>query len=312
MKKNLRGKSTKIKYRLASLQEAQNLYLSNTNYFNNFSQYDLDYKLNKKNATLEEFKAFGVKQMLEFTEKEKKLMANQIAKMEKTLEIQNLSLPFDEEIIFIKTTQKEENGSLAYTHGTQIYLGEKIFSLMDDANIRKQFVFNKVMWHELFHCLSRANKQFRKDMYKIINFTVTEKDFIIPKSIYDISISNPDVEHHDAYATFNINGKNINCYMVLTASRPFENPGDSFFNCMQASIVPIDSKGEFYISKDAENFWEIFGENTDYVIDPEECLADNFCYAMLYHEYHKYIECYELDFKTPEIIQKILNYLKNN
>jgi predicted transcriptional regulator YdeE len=313
MTTNLRKKDTKIKYRFADLKEAQKLYLSNTDYLNNFSQYDLDYKMNKKNATLEEFKAFGVSQMLEFTDKEKKLISKQIAKMEKTLEIQKMSLPFNEEIIFIKSTQKEENGSLAYTHGTQIYFAEKFIDNLEETNIRKKFLVDRVFWHELFHCLTRANKIFRKDMYKIIHFTVTEKDFIIPKSIFDISISNPDVEHHDSYATFNINGKNIDCYMVLTASKPFNKPGDSFFHCIQTCIVPIDSKSEFYLPENATNFWEIFGKNTNYVIDPEECLADNFSYAMLNNEYEKYIgiKMKELNFKNPEIIEKIINYLKN-
>ena len=179
MKSNLRKKNTKIKYRFADLNEAQKLYLSNTEYLDNFSQYDLDYKLNKKNATLKEFKDFGVSQMLEFTDKEKEIISNQIAKMEKTLEKQEMNLPFNEEIIFIKSTQKEENGSLAYTHGTQIYLGKNIFNYFDEINIRKNFYFESVFWHELFHCITRSNKIFRKDMYQIIHFTVMEKDFII-------------------------------------------------------------------------------------------------------------------------------------
>jgi len=300
-------KTTKIKYRFADLEEAKKLYLSNEDYFNNFSQYDLDYKLNKKNATLEEFKKFGVSQIREFTQEEKDIISAQITKMEQTLEKQKLSLPFHEEIIYIKSTQKEENGSLAYTHGTQIYLGGHLFDYMEDESSTREKIFSaKVFWHELFHCITRANKQFRKDMYKIINFTVGEKDFTIPKKIRDISISNPDVEHHDAYATFKINGKDIDCYLVLTAGRPFEKEGDSFFSCMRSSIVPIDSQGEFYLPEDASNFWEIFGKNTNYVIDPEECMADNFSYAILDEEYH-----YDLNIKNPEIIEKILNYLKN-
>ena len=309
-----RNNNIKIKYRLADLKEARNLFLSNTKYFNNFSQYDLDYKLNKKNATLEEYKAFGVKQMLEFTNKEKELISKQIIKMEKTLEKQKLSLPFNKEIIFIKSTQKEENGSLAYTHGTQIYLGEKIIDYLADKDIENRFSAESTFWHELFHYITRSNKIFRKDMYKIIHFTVMEKDFTIPKSIYERSISNPDVEHHDSYATFKINGKNIDCYMVLTVSRPFNKPGDCFFKYKQSSIVPIDSKRDFYLPENTENFWEIFGRNTDYVIDPEECLADNFSYAILNQEYEKYYECKpnELNFKNPEIINKIINYLKGN
>lgn len=315
MKSNLRKSNTKIKYRFADLKEAQKLFLSNVDFLNNLNQYDLDYRLNKKNATLEEMKSFGVSQMLEFTEEEKSLVAKQIKEMEKTLEVQKMTLPFDEEIIFIKSTQQEECGSLAYTHATQIYLGEQIFEYMElEDNVRIKLYYKKVFWHELFHCITRTNKEFRKDMYKIINFTVTDKDFPIPKSIKDISISNPDVEHHDAYATFNIDGKNIDCYLVLTASKPFMYPGDVFFDCMQSSLVPLNSKGEFYLPKDTKNFWEIFGKNTEYVIDPEECLADNFGYAILNQEYEKYPECKmkELNFKNPEIIEKIVNYLKKN
>jgi hypothetical protein len=309
MKTNLRKNNTKIKYRFADEKKAQELFLSNTKFLNNLNQYDLDYRLNKKNATLEEYKAFGTSQMREFTEKEKNLVSKQIIKMENTLNNQKMNLPFDEEIIFIKSTQKEENGSLSYTHSTQIYLGEDIFNMMGDkSDISAKFEVEKIFWHELFHCISRTNVIFRKEMYKIIHFTVMDKDFIIPKEIYEISISNPDVEHHDSYATFNINGKNIDCYMVLTVSKPFEKPGDSFFNCLQFSIVPIDSKGEFYLPGDIQNFWEIFGRNTSYVIDPEECLADNFSFAILYQKYEKFLGSK----KSPEIIKKIINYLKNN
>ena len=306
---NLPKSNTKIKYRFADLKEAQKLYLSNTNYLNNLNKYDLDYRVNKKNATLEEFKAFVVRQILEFTKEEKEIISKQISEMEKILESQKISLPFNEEITFIKSTQKEENGSLAYTLGTQIYLGEKVFNYFESNDIKKKFIVDALLWHELFHCITKTNKTFRKDMYKIIHFTIMEKDFKIPETIYEISISNPDVPHHDSYASFNIDGKNIDCYMVLTASMPFNYPGDNFFNCIQFTIVPIDSKGEFYFPGDAQNFWEIFGENTPYVIDPEECLADNFSYALLKE---KYFECEieQLNFKNPEIIEKIINYLK--
>ena len=312
MQSKLKKPNIKISFRFVNLKEAQKLYLSNTEFLNNLNQYDLDYRLNKKNATLEEFKAFAANQMLEFTEEEKNLISQQITKMEKTLEKQKLSLPFDKEIIFIKSTQKEECESLSYTHANQIYLGKKIIELMKDKeDLRDQFEVEKVFWHELFHCITRTNKIFRKEMYKIIHFTVGEKDFLIPKELKKISISNPDVEHHDSYATFKIDGKNIDCYMLLTVNKPFSNPGDVFFYYMQNSIVPIDSKGEFYLPEDVENFWEIFGKNTPYVIDPEECLADNFSFAILNQEYCEY-KIPQLNFRSPEIIEKIINYLKNN
>ena len=160
-----------------------------------------------------------------------------------------MSLPFNEKIVFIKSTQKEECGSLGYILDTQIYLGDQIFDKFESKDIREKFIVESLFWHELFHSKTKANKTFRKDVYKIIHFTIMEKDFKIPKSIYEISNSNPDVEYHDSYATFKINGKDIDCYMVLTASEPFANPGDNFFDCIQFTILPIDSKDEFIYQK---------------------------------------------------------------
>ncbi len=40
--------------------------------------------------------------------------------------------------------------------------------------------------------------------------------------------------------------------------------------------MPISGEDKYYLPEDAENFDEIFGKNTDYVVDPEECMADNF------------------------------------
>lgn len=52
------------------------------------------------------------------------------------------------------------------------------------------------------------------------------------------------------------------------------------------------------------NFWDVFGENSVYVITTEEAIADNFTYAVIYGmDGRKY--------KNSEIIQDILNVLAN-
>ena len=55
----------------------------------------------------------------------------------------------------------------------------------------------------------------------------------------------------------------------------------------------------------AANFDEVFGTNTGYVIDPEECLADNFSYAVIYGEQGPDGNGYP----NPEIIEAITAYL---
>ena len=46
--------------------------------------------------------------------------------------------------------------------------------------------------------------------------------------------------------------------------------------------IYIDGTDEYYTPEDADNFDEVFGKNTGYVVDPEECLADNFGYLIAY------------------------------
>ena len=140
-------------------------------------------------------------------------------------------------------------------------------------------------------------------MYRIIHFTVAESDYELPPKVQDILISNPDVEHHDAYASFDIDGKMVDCYVAVIASKPFEKAGDSFIQVLEVILIPVDSSDTYYPISEAKNYWEVFGDNTGYAIDPEECMADNFSYAMTYGVEGK-------DYKTPEIITAILDYVR--
>ena len=140
-----------------------------------------------------------------------------------------------------------------------------------------------------------------------MNIFIRARMYVFPQVILQTRkfISNPDVEHHNSYASFKINGKDIDCFVALIAEKPFEKEGDSFFDCMTAALVPVDGTDEYYLPEDAENFWDVMGENTDYVIDPEECMADNFSFAMTYGMDGKKGEGY----KTPRIIEEIIEYL---
>ena len=63
------------------------------------------------------------------------------------------------------------------------------------------------MIHELFHCLTRSHPDFRAKMYAILGFTVVGEDYDFPPEIRERIISNPDVEHHNSHAAFDIGGE---------------------------------------------------------------------------------------------------------
>ena len=69
------------------------------------------------------------------------------------------------------------------------------------------------------------------------------------------------------------------------------------------ALFPIDGTDIYYTKEQASNFDEVFGTNTGYTIDPEECMADNFADAMQYGMDGKNGQGYP----NPEIIRGVLD-----
>lgn len=299
--------SSRIPYRFADKAEGQELLLSNTDYYDGFTENDLQFRLQSKDATLEEQKVFAKDQVRDFSDEQKAMLSKTMERLEGIIEERGYQLPPLDEITFICTTMKDECDAGAYTHGTQIYIsGEYIDDCRGDSERETAFLY--VMAHELFHCLTRCNQDFRADMYQLIHFTVQEKEYKLPPSLLEYYISNPDVEHHDAYAEFEIGGKMTDCYLAFATRKHFEKKGDSFIDTGTAVLVPIDGADTYYYPEDASNYNEVLGENTDYTIDPEECMADNFGFLIAYDAEGPEGKGY----KTPEIIDGIRDYLTKN
>ena len=290
-------------YRFVDADEAAELRLSNRNYFDNLTRNDLNYRLQKLDATLAEYEAFAAEQTLDFTDAEKARIEQSMALIQNNCAKRGYTLPPMDDIVFAKSTMADECYAEAYTHGTQIYIGESMLKYGFDDNPEDQVFFDTIMAHELFHCLTRNHPDFRAAMYAILGFTIVDDDYEFSPEVREKIIANPDVEHHNSYAAFEINGKMTNCTVVFTTSKPYRKPGDSFFDEKVTGLVPIDDMTTMYTADEAANFWDVFGRNTDYVIDPEEVMADNFSYAMIYGPDGK-------DYETPEIIQAIDKLLK--
>ena len=154
------GKMSAINYHFADREEAVACYLSNEDYFDGFSLCDIQYKTQDKNGTIQEVKEFGASQMEEFTDEEKAALEKTLEQMQAGLREKGYSLPELEEITFIKSTQEEECGSGAYTHGTHIYLGQDLTDLIRSEDEDERLFGQSVLWHEIFHCLTRNNPDF--------------------------------------------------------------------------------------------------------------------------------------------------------
>ncbi len=294
-----------LSYHLADAEEGAALMLGNAEYYAGFSQNDLDYRMQKQGASMEEYQAFAREQVLDFTEDEAALIEEYFLDMEARLAETGCVLPPLDEIVFIKTTMAEECDAGGYTHNTQIYVSEHLLAEGAAGDEGLSDYLTTFFWHELFHCLTRCNPDFRADMYRIIHFTVGDGDYPLPPRVFEYHISNPDVEHHNSWASFLIDGKEVKCFTDFVTTKHFEVPGDTFFDYATTALVPIDGADIYYTPEQASNFDEVFGRNTGYVVDPEECMADNFSYAMSFG-----MDGPEgMGYPNPEIIEAILAVL---
>ncbi len=292
------SENSSIAYRFASAEEGITLRMANTDYFDHLTQNDLDYRCGKQGATLDEFKTLAEAQGEDFTDEEKQKIDNAIAYIQKRFDEIGFKYPLNEEIVFIKSKMTDEPGAGGYTHGNQIYLKDYMLHLPEG----KENYFDYIIAHEMFHILSRNDKQFRQEIYSVFGFTIIdEPDY--SAELRSVFLSNPDVEKFDSYATFTINGTPMKCSVVTLLTKPYEE-GDSFFkNCFSA-LVPVGSPDMYYTIDQVDDFYDVFGENTGYVITTEECIADNFAYAVVYGIDGR-------EYENPELIQGILDKMKS-
>lgn len=298
----------KIPHSFASMEEATELIRSNNEYYGKYTQNDIDFRMRRSGATIEELIDVSVDSVKEFNILEKFFIDSRISKMYRTIKKNHYTLPNTEEITFVKMNMDLEGGASGYTQGTEIYLNAVNVSTYTYLSIIPEFAksMDELLWHEMFHCLTRNNKEFKSDVYSLINFTVVDTDYELPECLKEKVLTNPDVEHHNSYATFMVDGREEDCFVAWITTKDYAEVMSGWSDSEAVALVPINGTDAFYLSDEASNFDEIFGTNTSYVIDPEECLADNFAYAMLYGTAGPEGQGYP----NPEIIQGIIDILK--
>ena len=286
--------------KFASIEKAQQLLLEEDSFTKAWSQFDIDSRMGKSNSAREELFEYIDTQVREWTNSEKDMIIDICNDIDAKIAENNFKITFPEEIYFLKTTGDEEGGATGYTRNTYIVLKEGA------ASSRKSL--EHLIVHELFHVLTRNNPEFRKDMYKIIGFDITES-IAYPDKIKSRRITNPDAPQTDSYINLTADGKDISCMMILYSKKDYT--GGSFFDYLnigflnlvgdeEKTIEYVDGEPVIYTMDQIENFFEQVGRNTNYIIHPEEILAENFSYAILGKE----------DLKDAAIVEAIKKLLK--
>lgn len=221
-------------------------------------------------------------------------------------ELERLRVPLPAQILVIKTSGKEEGGA-AYTRGNAIVLPSTIL-------VREAQTLDRLLAHELFHIVSRAHAELATALYATIGFRYCG-EAAFPADLAARKLTNPDAPRNDHCIRLGIAGASVWATPILFArsARYDRALGGEFFDYLQLQFLLVGGPSDGAAPRASvaagasqvvplqrlSGFFEQVGRNTDYVIHPEEILADNF--AMLVTG--------KGAVRSPEVLERIRNAL---
>ena len=200
--------------------------------------------------------------------------------------IEPLRLPLPEDILLICTNGQGE-ANAPHTRSNAIILPQKRITSRPDEMLR-------LLAHELFHIVSRHDPTLRDALYEQIGFKPC-RELKVPDAWNDRRITNPDAPIIEHYLEVKVGDLTVAAAPMLFSRVPLYNAQEAktFFQYLDLRFVQlersaeswaiaIDEQGNMisYAASELGGFVEQVGNNTNYIIHPEEILADNFSFLV--------------------------------
>ena len=290
----------------ASQNEGRQILTAKDEFIQRLSPFDRSARMKTDQAVSEdELLRFVGTNVSDWTLEETQTIQTALESIHGLLHDMPLSLP--RPVQLIKTNGAEE-GNAAYTRGTAVILPTSELG-------KSQTDLKKLVCHELFHVLSRQNPELREKLYGIIGFTKCN-EITLPPELARRKITNPDAPRNDHFIRVKIDGhESLVIPILLSSVETYDvKRGGEFFEYLQLQFLVVEKdagQGNFKPVVDGSSpklvgmqqlsgFMEQIGKNTQYIIHPEEILADNFALLVLG----------EANVPSPEILQKMREVLK--
>ena len=119
--------TTKLTAHFATVEEGQQLMRDRTLFHDQIAEGTLDFFLQRKGGTLEDYIEYSAEQVMAFTPEEEKRVNDTLAWLQYTLEHHGLLLPDPGGITFVKSTCEETLGAAGYTSGGAVFLAGLVF-----------------------------------------------------------------------------------------------------------------------------------------------------------------------------------------
>jgi hypothetical protein len=272
--------------RFATVDEGKQVLAADDAFTRSLSRFDLQSRLKTADeATLDDWKRFVAQHVREWEAAEIQKLTESLTRLSTPLA--ELRLPLPPRVLLIRTSGEEE-ANAAYTRGTAIILPAKVMGYGPSQ-------LDRLLAHELFHVLSRHDGAFRSRLYRLIGFEVCDP-IEFPPSLAPRRITNPDAPLVDCTIELkNAEGQAVTAAPILYASAKDFDAGSkrTMFSYLTFRLLVVEKSGGRWQPrlvqgepvvidpKKEPSFQEQIGKNTNYIIHPDEILADNFVHLVM-------------------------------
>ncbi len=198
---------------------------------------------------------------------------------------------FPSEIKLIKMQGDHYGGSAFYTRENCILIPQLDLQEQDSST------FRKTMLHELFHIYSRLNLEKKETLYNLIGFNSTggKQLLQISDELKQRIILNPDgINYAYSIKLKDSTKTSFNAIpLIISNENDFTDEKPKFFDYIKfglyklippfSRIIKVVSTADGESTIDFKNhpeFFEQITDNTNYIIHPDELMAENFVIAI--------------------------------
>ena len=296
--------SEKCSVRFASIEQGIAAITADDRFTRNLSRFDLQARLKTiGEPTLGQWKQLIAKEVRQWSDDDQARMTKAVEAVRDRLA--KFTFPLPDEVILIATTGNEESGA-AYCRGQHIVIPANVLQ-RDPGQIES------LLMHELFHVISNQHPELRASLYAIVGFQECPEIKIHP-SLKGRRITNPDAPAIDCIIKLQEGDKTVRAAPILYSSTenfdPKKEGGMFSYLLFRLMVVtpdgagwkPLDQAGRAVVldPKNVPDFQEKIGRNTNYIIHPEEILADNFVHLLRQRE----------KLVTPRIVEELQRVLE--
>ena len=241
-----------------------------------------------RNQILKEYQSQLQAEVSDFTAREKRDMLQLLDSLNLLLQPVKKEWLVDK-INLIKLKATSYGPGVFYTREEGIYIPTDML-VQDDLT-----ELSSVMLHEIFHIMSRYNEDFRQDCYALIGFEKVEGDLELPQILKDRLLLNPD--GIDMGYSIQLSEENKQeevkaVPIIYSNNENFLEGRSAFFGYIQFDLFRLDqsSGGNVVVIQEPlgpevpdafyPSFFSQIKDNTQYIIHPDEIMADNFMFAI--------------------------------